>query len=112
MQDFEIISNYMWADQVAESFSKIFYDEARFNVISNTKYVFHPNMLARALFKLERNCYIGTSLSELMQRVLGEDNYDRYMFAQDPFNNTNATPHIDICINGEYYTIGTIERDN
>ena len=48
------------------------------------KYKFIPNDLAREMFHLKKKSYTGKGLTPLLEKTLGQENFDRHVVAQDP----------------------------
>ena len=69
--------------------------------MSKSKYIykFIPNQLAKDAFNTAAE-YTGKSIFEVMHAALGEENYNKYMVAQDPLSN-GPNGEIQISINPE-----------
>lgn len=69
-----------------------------------SSYKFIPNAFATAMFNLAAKEYRDDNgLTSLMERTLGIDNYNRYVFAQDPLcgKGMNEPADIKIVLNSE-----------
>ena len=62
------------------------------------KYKFIPNKFAKKFFKLTKNSYKGKGITSLLTNVLGKENYEKYMCAQDPMHK-DSKGIISICLN-------------
>lgn len=79
---------------------------------------FVPNALAKEMFNLAAAEYVGNGMSPLLETVLGKDNYDRYIVAQDPLCGGKTSGEIRIILNRaernhtlhRFAAIGTIHR--
>ena len=81
------------------------------------KYKFIPNQYAKTFFKLTKNSYKDKGITSLFMKVLGKENYEKYMFAQDPMHK-DSKGTVSICTNSEnainynfkYQKIGIIKK--
>jgi len=80
-------------------------------------YRFQPNEYAKRQFNLKAKEYVGDSMTYLVQDALGEDNYRRYVIAQDPLFEKNegeirilTNPDEPNSKKWEYKSIGHIQR--
>jgi len=79
-------------------------------------YIFRPNNVGRSFFPyMTESKYTGDGTGSLLRSVLGEENADRYLIAQDPVPGLgpgigNVTIYISEVGMSAYHDIGTIER--
>ena len=86
---------------------------------------FTPNSFAKRFFGLKLDDYTGTEgVTDLLEQVLGKEDYDKYVISQDPFCGGVTKSSIRIILNRdefdpkvassiysvEFATIGTIEQ--
>jgi hypothetical protein len=81
---------------------------------------FFPNELGRELFHLKEQLYSGRGVTPLLLEALGEENYNKYIVASDPFSGGKSSGEVSIILNreesrsgqgqGKYTNIGRVER--
>lgn len=67
---------------------------------------FTPNPFAKRFFGLKLDFYTSTEgVSALLEHVLGKEDYQKYMVAQDPFHEPVTKPKIRIALNLEEFSV-------
>jgi hypothetical protein len=91
----------------------------RINIGGIEMFRFRPNKFGKRFFNLKEDEYSGEGLTGLFEGVLGKQDYDEYMIAQDPFVGGGWSSRVVILLNREaaftepleFATIGVVERD-
>jgi hypothetical protein len=69
-----------------------------------TTYTYRPNSFAKKRFGLTQSLYSGSSLTQLIQDAIGEENSNAHVIDQDPFYDDRTTNSISAILNREAFS--------
>ena len=83
-----------------------------------SQFKFIPNEFAKKMFNLSARSYAGEGMTPLLQQVLGSENYNKYVIAQDPLCGGKSEGAISIILNNNerdpkkmnFASIGLIQK--